>query len=275
IKVAFWLIIIILGFMYIRSLAKSPVTDSTGDVTESEQVEATISQSEGDDAAEVAASESDAINTATEEASVADTSNAVAEEASGTDTSNAVAEEATATDAATEDSSSGEQGMVSKVTSFFEKLSEDSSAEDDSSATNSDQAEESNAGGLVSGDSVTPEVQVVVPETAGQQTTASNQAPEMVATAQEQQSVQDLHKESVTKILKEFDELRDAAQAEMEAKKNRMQAERELHEAMMPSPRVWRNPGYNMPYGPTPYQQGPNPYQQGPNPYQQGYYNYR
>ncbi|MES9918202.1 MAG: hypothetical protein ABW160_20055, partial [Candidatus Thiodiazotropha sp. 4PDIV1] len=297
IKVAFWLIIIILGFMYIRSLAKSPAAESAGNGTESEQVEATAShvsdaaeEATGSNATNAAVAETttDTSNVAAEESS-SDESNTAAADASS-DQSNAVAEDSGSetSESAAADSSSDEQGMVSKVTSFFEKLSEGSSDEDNSSSASSEQAEESTTGDLVSGNSLSPEVQVV-PEKSGQHaaadpaTTGSNQSPQAAAISQEQQSVQDLHSESVTKILKEFDELRDAAQAEMEAKKNRMQAERELHEAMMPTPRMWRNPGYNTPYGSAPYQQGPNPYQQqglnpyqqGPNPYQQGYYNYR
>jgi hypothetical protein len=62
--------------------------------------------------------------------------------------------------------------------------------------------------------------------------------------------------ESVAKILKEFDDLREAAEAEMEATRNRYEAERELREAMMPPPPVypaWRNvpPAGYAPYGPA------------------------
>jgi hypothetical protein len=70
--------------------------------------------------------------------------------------------------------------------------------------------------------------------------------------------MRDQHEESVAKILQEFDELREASQAEMEATRNRYEAERQLHEAMMPPPPqvypAWRNAppaGYG-PYGPAP-----------------------
>ncbi|MEJ2405446.1 MAG: hypothetical protein P8171_14320 [Candidatus Thiodiazotropha sp.] len=63
----------------------------------------------------------------------------------------------------------------------------------------------------------------------------------------------------MTKILKEFDDLREAAQVEMEATKNRVQAERDLQDAMAPPPPpVWYGrpgPGY-APYAPPAYQQG-------------------
>jgi hypothetical protein len=56
----------------------------------------------------------------------------------------------------------------------------------------------------------------------------------------------------VAKILKEFDDLREAARAEMEAMRNRMEAERELREAMTPPPpRPYPPSGYG-PYAPAP-----------------------
>ncbi|MCU7892994.1 MAG: hypothetical protein KZQ78_15855 [Candidatus Thiodiazotropha sp. (ex Ustalcina ferruginea)] len=76
------------------------------------------------------------------------------------------------------------------------------------------------------------------------------------------QSIRDLHAESVSKILKEFDDLRDAAKAEMEAMRNLMQAERELQEAIAAPPApvnspAWRGrgPAYS-PYGAYPQSQG-------------------
>jgi uncharacterized protein YerC len=68
-----------------------------------------------------------------------------------------------------------------------------------------------------------------------------------------------MHAESVSKILKEFDDLRNATMAEIEAMRNRIQAERELREAMSPRP-AWSRQGYS-PYGAyPPAQQGYSPY---------------
>ncbi|MCG8487938.1 MAG: hypothetical protein MI756_10765 [Chromatiales bacterium] len=228
IKVIFWLIIIILGFMYIRSLAKNPVGESTGELSESAQVEVATSES-GD-------------QSATDEA----TASTAPAAASG------------------EDASATQQASVAEA--------EGGQSEPASAGDASDDAD----GNLVSGSSISPEANVMhqpAAEASSGMTDQSSADTSVAATQQEggqeaataqdkPQSVQDMHAESVTKILKEFDELRDAAQAEMEAMQNRMQAERELHEAMMPPPpRMWRNPnpGYG-PYGPGPYQ---------------GYYNYR
>ena len=61
--------------------------------------------------------------------------------------------------------------------------------------------------------------------------------------------------ESVSKILQEFDDLRNAARAEMEAMRNLIQAERDLREAMSPPPPAYPPPawygGYS-PYAPAP-----------------------
>jgi hypothetical protein len=72
----------------------------------------------------------------------------------------------------------------------------------------------------------------------------------------EQQNLRAMHEESVAKILKEFDDLREAARAETEAMRNLMQAERELRDAMTPPPPMhpgWQAPGAGYgPYGSTP-----------------------
>lgn len=76
-----------------------------------------------------------------------------------------------------------------------------------------------------------------------------------------QPSPPDPHDESVAEILQEFDDLREAAQAEMEAMRNLIQAERDLHEAMRRSPPPpnhpgWRPPESNFgPYAPAPQYQ--------------------
>jgi hypothetical protein len=226
IKVIFWLVIIILGFMYIRSLAKNPVDQATGESSGSEQVEVAASNTDDQSADEAAASAPEA--TAAEE--VADSQ----QEAASAEVESAQSEQVATDDAASE----GEGNPVSGS-----MVSADNKALGDA-ATQSEEAQ-----AQASDDAAA----------ASQQT-----AQEATSSQDEQLDSQDAHTESVTKILKEFDDLRDAAQAEREAMQNRMQAERELHEAMMPPPpRMWRNPnpGYG-PYGPA-----PGPYQ--------GYYNYR
>jgi len=77
--------------------------------------------------------------------------------------------------------------------------------------------------------------------------------------AEKVESMRDQHAESVSKILKEFDDLREAAQAEMDAMRNLMQAERELRDAMTAPPPAayppaWRGPAY------SPYATGPQYY---------------
>ncbi|MCU7906323.1 MAG: hypothetical protein KZQ76_10875 [Candidatus Thiodiazotropha sp. (ex Epidulcina cf. delphinae)] len=158
--------------------------------------------------------------------------------------------------------------------------------------------------GLVSGSSVSQERQIiqaapresagtaerVLPKTSVASTenktmesaTAQEQAPPAqdyhggsltgsTAEAQEDRAPQtgrELHAESVSKILKEFDDLRDAAKAEMEAMRNLMQAERELQEAMAsPPPPVyqhrWRGPAYH-PHSAYPPAGGYSPYDNRP-----------
>ena len=164
-KVAFWLVIIILGFMYIRSLANNPPTETTATANEQEAVETSTA----------------AYPSVTDEAAVEES----APVASG-------------------------DGV------------------DSESVTESEQ------------------------ETTGESGVADVEQQTL-------QSIRDLHAESVSKILKEFDDLRNATRAEMEAMRNRIQAERELQEAMVQPPRpAWTGRGYS-PYGGYP-------------PAQQGYY---
>ncbi|MES9987408.1 MAG: hypothetical protein ABW077_05790 [Candidatus Thiodiazotropha endolucinida] len=219
VKVTFWLVIIILGFMYIRSLANNPQSDANTTAMEQEAVETS----------------------------------------------------------ATADSSTTDQAAGEKSASMA------SSTEDEGKAS----TEAAQQGGIESGDSVStteqePRVESAPAETA-QQTAAADQATadagtvqqsvatgteatasdsqETPSTADQVQSIRDLHAESVSKILKEFDDLRDATMAEMEAMRNRIQAERELQEAMVPPPRpAWTGRGYSPYGGYPPARQGNSPY---------------
>jgi hypothetical protein len=72
------------------------------------------------------------------------------------------------------------------------------------------------------------------------------------AAAREQQSQQRV--ESVAKIMEEFDDLRNAADTEIKAMRDLMQAEKDLRDAMKPAQR----PVYPRPYpGYYPYYQYP------------------
>jgi hypothetical protein len=223
-KVIFWLVIIILGFMYIRSLAINPQSEDTSAAVEQEAVEA-----------------------------------------------------------------------VETSTTAQPSTTNEATGEDDDSYTVSATDDESNAsvetvqqGGLESGYSVSaPEQGMIIvesaPADAGEPTEETGQAADTVASAEESvaasdadaavsdskaisstagemQSIRDMHAESVSKILKEFDDLRNATRAEIEAMRNRIQAERELREAMAPAP-AWSRQGYS-PYGgyPPAQQQGYSPY---------------
>jgi hypothetical protein len=248
IKVLFWLIIIILGFMYIRSIAKKPVTESTSESTAVSQIEAVTAD--------------------THEQTVED---------------EAISADVPA--APLEDPSAAEHDQVTMSGDLADTETESdlkqTQVEASVSETIAPVPEASN--NLVSGSSVAPVVQVVpaaseqVVDQQGEpgqkaemassltsESATAEQPAQDASTAQQQQHIQSMHAESVTKILKEFDELRDAAQAEMEAMQNRIQAERELREAMMPPPPpiMWRAPAY-APYGPG----RPGSYP--------GYYNYR
>jgi hypothetical protein len=249
IKVLFWLIIIILGFMYIRSLAKKPVTESTTESTAVSQIETTT----------------------------ADTYKQTVEDEIAT---------ADVPAAPLEDSSSTEHDQATMSDNLAETGTENNSRHTEVEASTAETIEPvpEASNNLVSGSSLAPAVQAVPmareqaveqqeePERKAEmassltsESTAADRPAQAAPIAQQQQHIQSMHAESVTKILKEFDDLRDAAQAEMEAMQNRIQAERALREAMTPPPPpLWRAPAY------APYGYGPGY----PGPYQ-GYYNYR
>jgi hypothetical protein len=246
IKVTFWLIIIILGFMYIRSLAKNPAAESATDDTGSGQAEeVTATESQIDDATAIGSGVSES----------------VVEDATPVEQAVGVEESAVAGDEA-------QQPEVVESTVSVDTESPETAAEDlvteSSEVADTDVVPERNEA------TVTPTVQqeeqvatdTTAPTSSDVQAFAEQDSQAATTSQEPYQSARDLHAKSVSNILKEFDELRDAAQAEREAMQKRVQAERELREAMMPRrpPRMWQNPGY-APYG------RPGPYQ--------GYYNYR
>ncbi|MES9836662.1 MAG: hypothetical protein AB2588_17400 [Candidatus Thiodiazotropha sp.] len=222
-KVIFWLVIIILAFMYIRSLAKNPQAEDTASTSAVKQ--------------EVVESASTAPATA-------------AEEGAAEQSATAQDDAETAAEAAAE-AGAGSAASVSEVEQQAPMVSAPAVDEEQAAA-----ATETASGSDQSSGQTTA--------AAGAETTADAAQGAAPAAGDQQvpQSIRDLHAESVSKILKEFDELRDAARAEMEAMRNLMQAERELQEAMAsPPPRpAWPGRGYTPYGGYPPSQQGYTPY---------------
>jgi hypothetical protein len=222
-KVIFWLVIIILGFMYIRSLAINPQSEDSSAAVEQEAVEqeavepSTVVQSSATDEPVVE-----------EDAPTAPATD---------DESDAVAETA-------------QQGRLEPGHSV-------SPPEQEAMAIEPSESVESTTDTVQAADTVSTTEESV---TAAETETAAPDSKSTSSTTDEMQSLRDMHAESVSKILKEFDDLRNATRAEIEAMRNRIQAERELREAMAP-PRVWGRQGYS-PYGgyPPAQQQGYSPY---------------
>ncbi|MCU7811492.1 MAG: hypothetical protein KZQ77_09665, partial [Candidatus Thiodiazotropha sp. (ex Notomyrtea botanica)] len=213
VKVIFWLLIVVLAFIYIRSLAKHPIGEETAATKE-----ATHSmQSNVDSAAAV--------------------KTAVKGEAAPTSADHAESEKvASAAESASEEVA-GDQPAASQASGTASATSEMAAVEPASSGSSNTSAPIASSA----------EVEV-----------ASAQAPEAASGTQADVATttgagaSDPHAESVAKILKEFDELREAADAEMEAMRNLIQAERELRDAMMvppPPPQSYPRtrvaPGYN------------------------------
>ncbi|MEJ2427200.1 MAG: hypothetical protein P8101_22775 [Candidatus Thiodiazotropha sp.] len=220
IKVIFWLIIIVLGFLYIRSLAKTDATEPVTATSEAPVETITITEIVE---TEVTPSSSESGHT----------------------------DEAMASTAGSE--SFQTPPPERQPTSGFSVMESTPVTIPTQPAPASQAATE-----------VTPPVSAspTSPESAAAaelaQAPVESASPAEIATAQHQ-AAREAHDESVTKILKEFDDLREAAQVEMEATKNRVQAERDLQDAMAPPPPpVWYGhpgPGY-APYAPPAYQQG-------------------
>ncbi|MCU7931145.1 MAG: hypothetical protein KZQ90_10120 [Candidatus Thiodiazotropha sp. (ex Codakia rugifera)] len=232
VKVIFWLVIIVLAFMYIRSLAKNPVTESAANTTGAQHEEMAASGDSSSAAGGASIDEQAATTSTTDESAVKST-------------------EAGQNSGLVSGSSISSQKHTSPVSAAAPIAT-------GSAGTSSDPQETSSA---AAASSSVDQGQAVTSQQSESTTTpaASSQSQDVP------QSIRDLHAESVSKILKEFDDLRDAAKAEMEAMRNLMQAERELQEAMASPPPVnppaWRGrgPTYS-PYGTYPQSQGYSPY---------------
>jgi hypothetical protein len=250
-KAIFWLLIVVLAFILIRSLAKHPGEEPT--VTTDEEIQEGITSTLpmiADKVGEGAVSQQvEAEDAATSEQEMAvsevveERPKSLGQEAEGDvaasavqrDEAGGVAEQpavmettiAPPTDAAATEEAPTEVGAAEEAQAFDASVAETPDLETPSS-TSADTA--------------------AIPPAAG--------APTDARTAQ--QRLRDQHEESVARILKEFDELREAARAEMEAMRNLIQAERELRDTMAPQPPsayppAWRTPGAGYgPYTPAP-----------------------
>jgi hypothetical protein len=241
VKAIFWLLIVVLAFIFIRSLAKHPGEEPTATTDDEikEAVTTTLPPSVGkaDEEAVTQQVESEAAATSEQEMAesevVEERPQDLGQEAEG--------------DAAVSAVQRDEAGDVAEQPPMMEAtpaLPTEAAAPEEVPALDASVAE-------------TPDPQTPSPTSAD--TTALPPAAGVPTDAQiEQQRRRDLHDESVARILKEFDDLRDAARAEMEAMRNLMQAERELRDAMAPLPPpayppAWSAPGAGYgPYAPAP-----------------------
>jgi len=203
VKVLFWLVILMIGFVYVRSLAKHPDEQGSMNTTQTETPAATSQVSAG--------TPSPVHNvTLAEKTDSADQVQTISKaEGGSTPEAAPVASQDAAVNAQVE-SQAGFSAEPSQTAGGF--------AHDVAGGSDA-------AGSPVSAEKV--------------------------------ESMRDQHAESVSKILKEFDDLREAAQAEMDAMRNLMQAERELHDAMAAPPPAayppaWRGPAYSSPYATGP-----------------------
>jgi hypothetical protein len=232
-KVTFWLVIIILGFMYIRSLAINPKSEATTTAVDQEVVEQEVVET-----------------TTTAELSV--TGEAAGEEdASGADDGTETIVETTQQDdlQSVYSSTVPEQEGAVVESAPVDVVEQTADTEEASDAVST--AEESVT-------ATAPTVEEPLAATGDD--AAASESKVTPSTSDQVQAMRDMHAESVSKILKEFDDLRNATRAEIEAMRNRIQAERELREAMS-SPPPWSGRGY------TPYSGYPPPPQQGYSPY--------
>jgi hypothetical protein len=261
-KVIFWLVIIILGFMYIRSLAKNPPSETAGTDQEQAAVETSTTVDSPTTEMKGFPKQSETIAPSADEGSetLAETSQESTLESGQSVTSSEEESifsrifKSDSVESAEQETASTESPELTESSETDEPVPPESMEQ---AASSDDQAvvDVSTSQGSASGPG---DDAAAVTLTTGDMATTSS-------TAEQGQSMRDLHAESVSKILKEFDELRDASQAEMEAMRNRVQAERELQEAMVPPPPppAWYGRGYSPYRGYPPAQQGyysPAPY---------------
>ncbi|RLJ17753.1 hypothetical protein DJ031_12870 [bacterium endosymbiont of Escarpia laminata] len=250
-KIIFWLLIVIIGFAYVRSLAKHPGDEAAGSEgqgqTSSEQVTTTESTQQ---AAEILGTVSSgqpasaAAQTETESAEASDkedSANMADSVAAGTEVADAAPNEATAstaTDAAVSVESSvnvDSKEAASEVTAAPEPEAAAPTAESvAATAATKEVADTDTASKISPADDASPPPS---PDDAAAASPPRYAAPRTARS------------ESVTRILKEFDDLRQAAEAEMKAMRNLIQAERELRDAMAPPPAQY-HPGWGQGYYP-------------------------
>ncbi len=235
VKVLFWLVIIVLVFMLIRSLAKHPSeTGVASSSSTSAETQATAAQSgESAGSAEKAVSVEAGVGGAGDRPAAAK-----AETSSGKPVE---AQEAIPVGSAGEPEAAASESVGELA----------ASAELRSAEPSADTAVSEGA----AGESAPTTADVSTEATASTQTSSMEAGAD--AAAQAAQTPRDLHDESVARILKEFDDLREASRAEMEAMRNLMQQRRELENAMTPPryPPAWNPPaaGYYNPYAPPAY----------------------
>jgi hypothetical protein len=304
VKVIFWLLIIVLAFIYIRSLAKNPPGEQAGTETEAaaqqeeqvaedstdasegqikdlgsifsfgkkpeeaeSQVEAAVAGEQEQAASDAAAGAEEAeeekgfgsifsFGKKSDEAEVAEEEQKVQapveEQAAAVET--AKEQVADAEEEAEAGSETEKAGIKERLGSIFSFGSDAEEAKTDDAEAASEATEE--VAGQASG--------ATAPASDGVPAEQTSTAMPGAATAD---AMREQHAESVSKILKEFDELREAAQAEMEATRNRVQAERELMDAMAPPPPSYPQQGWGAPApGYYPYGNAPqySPYRNPP-----------
>ncbi|MBL3588947.1 MAG: hypothetical protein JMN24_04015, partial [gamma proteobacterium endosymbiont of Lamellibrachia anaximandri] len=241
-KIVFWLLIIIIGFAYVRSLAKHPGDEAAGSdgqsQTSSEQVTTTETTQQ---AAEILGTVSGgppasaAVQTESAETSgKEDSANTVDSVAAETEAAGAALNEATA----------------STATDAAVSVESSANADSKESASEVTAAPEPEAAPTTESVAATAETEVATATaTASEVSPADDASTPNAAAASPRTAPVIVRSESVTRILKEFDDLRQAAEAEMNAMRNLIQAERELRDAMAPPPAQYR-PGWGQGYYP-------------------------
>jgi hypothetical protein len=252
-KVIFWLLIVIIGFLLIRSMAKNPAEQSTSATGETSQ-EMTAAPS--------GTSTSDSAPELVETLEIGSAGEAEEEQAGLGDQPSVEKAEVQVDGTEAIQATLIQSGDTESLT--IEDSSQELSDSEVETLEAAETAETAETVEAVETEIITPaETSAPKAAAAGQETaSATTEDTSTVFVSEpgsEPKSRRELHDESVAKILKEFDDLREAAQAEMDAMRNRVQAERDLREAMMPplppppSYPYWRRPttGYG-PYGLAP-----------------------
>lgn len=289
-KVIFWLLIVVIGFSYIRSLAKHPGTETEAVEpavsTTSSTEQATTGRSE--EVADLPVSSSEVVGATTELGSQAESvqlseTKPLEAAAPSVETTQEIAPqlqiEAKEVAEPAAEVNLADQEDEAQASAVSETPSQESRVEPGvttpilvSPETVEPPAELSKSAEPVAEERAIPQVEdqsvVSAPapvadeevqiETLESDTQQQTDQPVAAPAYSEQRA------ESVSRILKEFDELRNTAEADMKARHEQLEKERAMRESMQPgSPRypVWGSPG-NRPY---------NPYGRAYYPYGYGY----